>query len=180
MYHRCVERPGLERRLRRVVHLVLGLCVILVVVAKLPGRRVYTDANGCPGFETLAMTEHRDVECTPSYTKLVRTEPAGGWAAIVLAVAVALGAGIVHLKPTRATAIAWVVWTVLAATGTAAMSFELSFLDDAVLLWPTYVLRFAAGMLLVLTVLATPIIVIATRERATGSSAIARRRSRSP
>ena len=56
---------------------------------------------------------------------------------------------------------------------------ELSFFDDVVLLWPTYVLRFAAGMLLVLTVLATPIVVIATRERPSDSSAIARRRSRS-
>lgn len=175
MYHRCVER-----RLRRVVHLVLGLCAIVVVVAKLPGRRVYADANNCAGYglATLGMTEHRHHECTPSYTKLVRTEPAGGWAAIVFAVAVALGAGIVHRKPTRAKSIAWLVWTVLAAAGTAAMSFDLSFFDDVVLLWPTHVLRFAVGMLLVLTVLATPIIVIASR--ATDSSAIARSRSRNP
>jgi hypothetical protein len=97
-----------------------------------------------------------------------------------LAVAIALGAGIVYRKPTRAKAILWVVWTALAAAGTAAMSFELSFFDDVVLLWPTYVLRFSAGMLLVFVLIATPIVVIASRARASDSSAVARRRSRSP
>lgn len=182
MYDRCVDRPRLARRLRRVVHLVLALCVILVVVANLPGRRIYADANNCfgNGLASLGMTESHHFECTPSYTKLARTEPAGGWAAILLALAIALGAGIVHHRPRRITAIAWVVWTVLAAAGTAAMSFHLSLFDHIVTLWPGHVLAFAVGMLFVLVLLATPIIVIATRERPSDSTAIARNRSRSP
>lgn len=177
-----MERPRLERRLRRIAHLVLALCVIVVAVAKLPGRRVYADANDCfaNAVASLVTTEHHHEHCTPSYTKLERTEQAGGWAAIVFAVAVALGAGILHRRPTRATAIAWVVWTGLAGVGAAVMSFQLSLFDHVVSLWPTHVLAFALGMLLVFVLLATPVIVIATRERVSDSSAIARSRSRSP
>lgn len=151
-------------------------------MAKLPGRRIYADANNCFGYglASLGMTEHHHVECTPSYTELRGTEEAGGWYAILFAGAVALGAGIVHRKPTRATAFAWVVWTALAAAGAFVLSFELNLFDHVVNLWPTHVLAFAFGMVLVLVLIAAPIIVIATRERATGSSAIARRRSRSP
>jgi hypothetical protein len=177
-----VERPRLERRLRRVVHLVLALCAVVVVVAKLPGRHVYADANNCFGsaLASLGTTEHHHDECTPSYTRLLRTEEAGGWAAIVFAVAVALGAGIVHRKPTRAKAVAWIVWTALAGVGAAVMSFELNFFDHVVTLWPTHVLAFALGMLLVFVLIAVPIIAIATRERVSDSSAIARSRSRNP
>jgi hypothetical protein len=42
-----VDRPNLARRLRRIVHLVLAVCVVVLIVAMLPGRRVYTDANNC-------------------------------------------------------------------------------------------------------------------------------------
>jgi hypothetical protein len=177
-----VERPRLERRLRGVVHLVLALCMVIAFVAKLSGWRIYVDSNNCVGngLEGLANTESRPHHCTPSYDRLDHTDEAGGWAAIVFVIAVAIGGGIVYLKPTRATAITWVVWTVLAASGAAAMSVHLNLFDDAVELWPSHVLVFAAGVMLVLIVIATPIILIATRETPTGSSAIARRRSRNP
>src|SRR5690348_1057063 len=127
MYHRCVER-----RLRRIVHLVLGLSVVVVALAFLPGRRVYADANNCIGnaLASFGMMEHHHEECAPSYTELVATRPAGGSFALVFVAAVAIGAGIVYRRPERWTAWLWAIWTVAAGIGAWLMtSFDLNLFD---------------------------------------------------
>ena len=151
---------------------MLALCAVIVIVAMLPGRRVYADASNCAGegLARLANTEARGGSCTPSYTKIKRTDAAGGWLAIVLAVSVALGASIVHGRPGRANAIGWAVWTALVSVVIVLRSIDfLDFFEHVDILWTSHVLAFAAGMMLVLVLLAVPIVVIATRERASDS-----------
>ncbi|MBV8756264.1 MAG: hypothetical protein JO257_03245, partial [Deltaproteobacteria bacterium] len=126
-----MERPVLARRLRRIVHLVLALCAVIVVLAMLPGRRVYSDANNCfgNGLASLGMTESREHHCEPSYTKLERTEPAGGWPAIVIACAVALAAGILYRKPKRSTALLFWLWSALTTGIAFALTIDFDFFD---------------------------------------------------
>ena len=170
-----MERPRLTRRLRRLTEIALALTVVLVVVAKLPGRRVYDDANNCFGFVmgSMASTEHTTFTCTPSYTKLVGTEEAGGWAVVILAAAVALGAAILHRFPGRANAVAFWVWSGLAGTGVAFMTFDLDLFSHVEILWPEHVLGFALGMLAVV-VFVTPVVAAVTREKPSDSLPVAR------
>ena len=156
---------------------MLALCVVVLIFAKLPGRRIYDDANNCfgNGLAELANTESHGGHCTPSYTKLRATEAAGGWRAIFFAVAVALGAGIVHRRPTRANAVGWAIWTVLAGAAVAGLLIDLDFFGDVeVLLWTAHVLTFALGTIFVLVLIATPIVTFATRERPSDSLPAAR------
>lgn len=156
---------------------MLALCVVIVILAKLPGRQIYADANHCfgEGLAGLANTEEHAGSCTPSYTKIVRTEPAGGWLAIVLAVSVALPALLVRDRPGRASAIGWAVWTAVVSIVLVVQSLAvLVIFDRGELLWAAHVLAFAAGMMLVLVLLAVPIVVIATRERPSDSLPAAR------
>ena len=170
-----MERPRLTRRLRRLTEIALALSVVLVVVAKLPGRRVYDDANDCFGaaLGSFATTEHSSYVCVPSYTKLVGTEDAGGWPVVLLAVAVALGAAILHRFPGRANALAYWVWCGLAGTGVAFMTFDLDLFSHVEILWPERVLGFALGMLAIL-VFVTPFIAAVTREKPSDSLPVAR------
>lgn len=179
MYDRCVTT--LARRLRRIVHLVLALSIVVAALAFLPGERVYEETNGCFGqaLASLGTTEHLHPDCTPAY-RLDRTEPAGGAMVILLVAAIALGAGIVYRRPTRWTAWLWVVWSVAATIGMFMMSFELRLFEHVETLWAAHVLRFALGMIGVLVVIATPVVATFTRERATGSLPSATDRSRNP
>jgi hypothetical protein len=164
----------LARRLRRIVHLVLALCVVVVIVAMLPGQRVYSDANNCFGYALASFgnTEHHQIDCTPSYTKLERTDPAGGWPAIGLVVAIAIGAGVLHRRPRRSTAVLFSLWCLLSAAGVFAMTFQLDLFDHVETLWPEAVLGFAFGMIGVL-VLAAPIVAFITREKPSDSLPVA-------
>lgn len=170
-----MDRPRLTRRLRRLTEIALVLSAVLAVAAKLPGRRVYDDANDCFGaaLGSFASTEHSSYVCVPSYTKLVGTEDAGGWPMVLLAVAVALGAAILHRFPGRANALAYWVWCGLAGTGVAFMSFDLDLFSHVEILWPERVLGFALGMLAIL-VFATPIVAALTREKPSDSLPVAR------
>ncbi|MEO6774824.1 MAG: hypothetical protein ABI467_17750 [Kofleriaceae bacterium] len=164
------ERPNLARRLRRIVHLVLALGVVLVAITFLPGRRVYDDANNCLGraFAGFATTEHRHDDCSPSYTELKATEPAGGWPLVGFAIVVAIGAGLVHRRPRRRYAWAWVASTALAAVALFVTTFELHFFEYVETLWPAAVLDIALGTILVLVLLAAPAAALLSRERAGG------------
>jgi hypothetical protein len=161
--------------LRRLTEIALVLAGVLGVVAKLPGRRVYDDANDCFGaaLGSFASTEHASYVCVPSYTKLVGTEDAGGWPLVLLAVAVALGAAILHRFPGRTNALAYWVWCGLAGTGVAVMTFDLDLFNHVEILWPERVLGFALGMLAII-VFVTPIVAAVTREQASDSLPVAR------
>jgi hypothetical protein len=157
------------------VHLVLGLCVVTVIVALLPGRRIYDDANNCfrNGLAELANTESHGGHCEPSYTRVRETRSAGGWSAIFFVVAVALGAGMVLGRPTRASAIGFAIWTALISAAIALFNFQI-FGDVEVRLWPSHVLTFAVGTLLVLVLIAAPLVAFVTRERSSDSLPAAR------
>jgi len=174
-YNRCVDRPRLTRRLRRLTEIALALSVVLAAMAKLPGHRVYDDANDCFGaaMGSLASTEHSSYVCVPSYTKLVGTEDAGGWPIVLLAVAVALGAAILHRFPGRTNAVAYWVWCGLAGTGAVFMSLDFDLFSHIEILWPERVLGFALGMLAIV-VLVTPFIAAVTREKPSDSLPVAR------
>lgn len=146
---------------------MLALCAVVVIVAMLPGRRVYSDANNCVGLglASLGMTEHHGGHCEPSYTKVERTEPAGGWPAIVVACVVALAAGILYRKPKRSTALLFWLWCGLSIGLAMALTIDFSFFDHVVTLWPQELLGFVFGMIGVL-VFAAPIVAFATREKA--------------
>jgi hypothetical protein len=165
----------LARRLRRIVHLVLGLCVVIVVVAMLPGRRVYSDANHCLGYALASFgnTEHHQVDCTPSYTTLERTEPAGGWPAIGTALAIAIGAAILYRKPERRIAMLFWLWSALSCASIIALTFQLDLFEHVELLWPAHVIGFALGMLAIL-VFAAPVVALVTREKPSDSLPVAR------
>lgn len=154
---------------------MLALCVVIPVVALLPGHRVYGDANNCFGYAlaSLGNTEHHEDHCTPSYTKLERTEPAGGWPVVGLAVAIAIGVGVLYRKPRRSIAILCWLWCVLAAAGTLALTLDLDLFDRVEILWPEKVLAFALGTIGVL-VTAAPVVAFVTREPPSGSLPVAR------
>lgn len=155
---------------------MLALCVVVLIVAMLPGRRVYSDANNCVGngLAELANTEAHGGSCTSSYTKIVRTEAAGGWLAIVAAVSVVFGGLLVRDRPGRASAIGWAMWTALISVLLLMHSTDfLDFFDHVELLWASHVLAFATGMMLVLVLVGVPVVVIATRERPTDSLPVA-------
>jgi hypothetical protein len=156
----------LARRLRRIVHLVLALGLVAAVLGFFPGSRVYDDANNCFGraLASLGMTEPRHDDCTASYTKLKAIQPAGGWPVVGFVLAVALGGAIVHRKPRRAYAFAWTIWTGLIAVALIFVMFDLHIFEHVVILWPTRVVQFAIGTLLVLVMLATPLVALVTRE----------------
>lgn len=156
------------------MHLVLPVCLVIAVVAMLPGRRIYSDTNHCfgNGLASLASTEHHGDSCTPSYTTLERTEPAGGWPAVALAIAIAIGAAILYRKPRRSFAVVFWLWSTLPAVGLVAMTFDLDFFDRVVVLWPEHVLGFAGGMLGVL-VIAAPILAFLTRDPPSDSLPVA-------
>jgi hypothetical protein len=164
----------LARRLRRIVHLVLASCLVVAVLAMLPGRRVYGDANNCLGYAlaSLGTTEHHDVACTPSFTRLERTEPAGGWPALGTALAIAIGAALLYSRPDRKIALLFWAWSALSGASIVALSFQLDLFTHVELLWPEHVLGFALGMLAIL-VFAAPIVALVTREPATGSLPVA-------
>ena len=145
---------------------MLALCAVVVIVAMLPGRHVYSDANNCfgIGIASLGMTESHGGHCEPSYTKLERTEPAGGWPAIVIACAVALAAGILYRKPKRSVAVLFWLWCGLTTGLAIALTIDFDFFDHVVTLWPEKLLAFAFGTIGVL-VFAAPIVAFATREK---------------
>ena len=154
---------------------MLVLCVAVLPLALLPGRRILDDANNCGGngLAALANTESHGGHCTPSYTKVRDTETAGGWRAIIFAIAVALGAGIVENKPRRANAIGWAVWTALAGVLVVGLMVDLDFFSQVEVLWPSRVVSFALGTILVLVLIATPIVVLVTRESPSDSFPVA-------
>lgn len=144
--------------------LILG--GVAAVIGFFPGERIYDDANHCwiRGQESLGTTGHYDENCTPSYTKLRETHPAGGWPVVGFVLAVALGAAIVCRKPRRAYALAWTIWTGLSALALILVMSDFHSFDNVVIVWPTYVTQFAIGMLLVLVMGATPLVAVFTRE----------------
>ena len=154
---------------------MLGLCIVIAIVAMLPGRRVYGDANNCFGYAiaSLGNTEHHEDHCTPSYTQLERTDPAGGWPAFGTALAVAIGAAILYRKPERKIAMLFSLWSALSCASIIALSLQLDLFDHVVLLWPARVLGFALGMLAIL-VFAAPIVALVTRESPSDSLPVAR------
>ena len=151
------------------------LSAVLAVMSKVPGRRVFDDANDCFGaaLGSFASTEHSSYVCVPSYTKLVGTEDAGGWPGVLFAVAVALGAAILHRFPGRANALAYWVWCGLAGSGAAFMSFDLDLFSHVEILWPERVLGFTGGMLAII-VFVTPFVAAVTREKPSDSLPVAR------
>ena len=144
---------------------------ITVILAVLPGRHVYADANNCfAGLGTRSPTDPARPATRTSYAPRLRA--AGS--TIPFAVSVALGAGVVHRKPRRATAIGWAVWTALASIVIVLRSIDfLDFFDPVQLTWASHALAFAAGMMLVLVLLAIPIVIAFTREDPTGSLPVA-------
>lgn len=144
--------------------LILG--VVAAVIGLFPGERIYDDANNCwvRGQESLGTTGHYDDNCTPSYTKLRETHPAGGWPVLGFVLAVAIGAAIVYRTPRRAHAFAWTIWSGLSAVALIFVMFDFHSFDNVVILWPTYVTEFSIGMLLVLVMGATPLVAVFTRE----------------
>lgn len=156
----------LARRLRRIIHLVLALGLVAAVIGFFPGERIYDDANNCFGqaLASLGVTEHHHDDCTPAYTKLVATQGAGDWPVLGFVLAVALGGAIVYRKPRRSYALAWTIWTGLMAVALIFVMFDLHVFEHVVILWPTHVVQFAIGMLLVLVMIATPVIALVTRE----------------
>ncbi len=153
---------------------MLALCGVIPVVAMLPGHRVYGDANNCFGYAlaSLGDTEHHVEHCTPSYTKLERTEPAGGWPAIGLAIAIAIGVGVLYRRPRRSTAVLCWLWCMLAAAGTLVLTINFDLFDRVVVLWPEQALAFVFGTIGVLVTVA-PIVAFVTREKPSDSLPVA-------
>ena len=145
---------------------MLAIGLVAAVIGLFPGTRVYDDANDCFGraLAGLATTEHHHDDCTPAYTVLKATQPAGGWPVVGFVLAVALGGAIVYRKPRRAYAFAWTIWSGLSAVALIFVMFDFHLFEHVVILWPTYVTQFAIGMLLVLVMVATPLVAVLTRE----------------
>lgn len=129
----------LARRLRRIVHLVAPIAVVVAIVGQLPAYNMYF-----------------------SDTFLGTRTAGGGWLILFLGLALA-PAAIVYRDPRRRWAWIWAAWTVPSGFLVLAVSFGISLFQHAVPLWPAQVVRFGVGIILVLLVIAVPIIALLSR-----------------
>lgn len=129
----------LARRLRRIVHLVLPIGLVVAIVGQLPAYRMYF-GDAFLGTQTAG----------------------GGWLILFLGIALA-PAAIVYRDPRRRWAWVWAGWTLPSGFMVAGVSFGMSLFEHPVPLWPAQVVRFGVGTILVLVVIAAPIVALVSR-----------------
>jgi hypothetical protein len=121
--------PLLVQRLRAFVIVIAMLGAVTAVIAQLPGERVYDDEANCfgNGLVGIFTTEHHSTACTPSYTRLAVTRPAGGIPLALCLVIMLTPAFAVWRSPTRRAALRWIAWTVLSSLACSVAMFAVEF-----------------------------------------------------
>lgn len=131
----------LARRLRRIVHLVVAIAILIAVVALLPGERVYAGDT------------------------FLYVRSAGG-PLLTVALALLLVPGVlVYRDPRKRWAWLWFAWALPASLFVLILVVGFHLLAHGEDLWPLVVARFGALTMIVLLLVGLPLIALGTRER---------------
>ena len=163
---RATAPPDLAVPLRRLVVGVAALACVLLAVGWLPGPRVYEDLNRCfaTTLAALGNTEHRLTSCTPAFTFLHATYPAGGELRLALYLLVVLApAWPVYRDPDARNAWAWfaaaIAGSVVSGNLLCWLELDFDFLSRTVTLWPARVVELGVATIQVLLLLGLPVMI---------------------